>query len=546
MQGLVTAGVPIGGVGFQRGYAWSKLAEHEYAHEQLEKLTDVQAAYLLLRYSLSVRFQFLIGMLGPVAATAGGADSSPTAAFDARLHRSLSFLLTNPQEAQETRMQQAAQGLDRAAWMQAQLRAKDGGLTLTGADTHYAAVHLARSAKVLPYIIAHAEDYNMTPGDLSALPHIPFFDGMRHTLQRLHDQSSDAELRWPDLQHLLSDENMNQHLISEGVYLKLRSEVLSMQKDDRQRARVLSAGGHHAGSWLAAFPVSLWTTARGRHYSLALNMRLGRPLPELLSNLGTPKFCGASGCAQQHDVFGFHPSMCRAGNRWGLWTVRHDAFQMSMTHAVRRAGRQAVTCSQGSGNWLGAAAVRRGAKSGYKRTDFVMPNFYGPGRHLFVDNAITCPTIGSALTATPSSAVAAGVAADQRAAKKSDKYARLAQGVDSFFAAAVVERFGACSESLVGLIKMIVGDRERDALRDEEYTFSTASCSTHMASQLVFAAVMADAAMIERVLDVDGTQGATPGVAHVGAPQRGAIALPPTQRQIEGSGGRMFYEASHW
>jgi hypothetical protein len=38
---------------------------------------------------------------------------------------------------------------------------------------------------------------------------------------------------------------------------------------------------------------------------------------------------------------------------------------------------------------------------------------------------------------------------------------------------------------------------------DEEYTFSTASCSTHVASQLVFAVVLADAAMIgssERVL----------------------------------------------
>ena len=67
-----------------------------------------------------------------------------------------------------------------------------------------------------------------------------------------------------------------------------------------------------------------------------------------------------------------------------------------------------------------------------------------------------------------------------------------------------------------------------------------------MASQLVFATAMADAAMIERVLEVDGNQGATPGVAHVGAPQRGTVALPPTQRQIEGQGGRMFYEASHW
>ena len=56
--------------------------------------------------------------------------------FDARLRRSLCLLLTNPQEARETRLQQASQGLNQAAWLQAQLRAKDGGLTLTGAETH--------------------------------------------------------------------------------------------------------------------------------------------------------------------------------------------------------------------------------------------------------------------------------------------------------------------------------------------------------------------------------------------------------------------------
>jgi len=151
---------------------------------------------------------------------------------------------------------------------------------------------------------------------------------------------------------------------------------------------------------------------------------------------------------------------------------------------MRRAGRRAITCSRGSGNWFGAAAIRQGAKSGYKRADIVLPNFYGPGRHLFIDNAITDPAVGSALTATPSSAVAAGVAADQRAARKNAKYDHLARGVDSFFAAAVAERFGACSESLVGLIKMIVGDQDRDALRDEDYTFSTASCSTHIAYSL--------------------------------------------------------------
>ena len=79
------------------------------------------------------------------------------------------------------------------------------------------------------------------------------------------------------------------------------------------------------------------------------------------------------------------------------------------------------------------------------------------------------------------------------------------QGVSSSFVAAVVERFGACGGRLTGLIKILTGDQERDALRDEEYTFSTSSKTTHVASQLTFAAVMADAAMVDRVLAVDGS-----------------------------------------
>jgi hypothetical protein len=64
-----------------------------------------------------------------------------------------------------------------------------------------------------------------------------------------------------------------------------------------------------------------------------------------------------------------------------------------------------MACSAGSGNWFGARARRTGAKGGYKRADLVLPNYYGLGRHLFLDIAVAEPTAGYALNATPSSVV---------------------------------------------------------------------------------------------------------------------------------------------
>ena len=89
---------------------------------------------------------------------------------------------------------------------------------------------------------------------------------------------------------------------------------------------------------------------------------------------------------------------------------------------------------------------------------------------------------------------------EQRAEKKVAKYGRLAAAVSSQFRPAVVERFGACCDALVGLVRMLCGERERDALRDGDYTFAASSRSTYAAGLLTFSVVMADAAMIERVI----------------------------------------------
>ena len=90
------------------------------------------------------------------------------------------------------------------------------------------------------------------------------------------------------------------------------------------------------------------------------------------------------------------------------------------------------------------------------------------------------------------------------------------------------------------LWRMLCGDGDRDALRAEDYTFSASSRTTYMASLLVFGTVVSDAAMIDRVIGMDVHEAAT---ARDHAPRRGAgLAGTPGRREIEGIGGRLWYE----
>ena len=79
----------------------------------------------------------------------------------------------------------------------------------------------------------------------------------------------------------------------------------------------------------------------------------GGELPELAPVRGWQYPCGARVCGGLHDSYGFHPGTCRAGNRYGLWTLRHDAVQLMLVYVVRRLGFQALSCSAGAGNWFG-------------------------------------------------------------------------------------------------------------------------------------------------------------------------------------------------
>ena len=67
----------------------------------------------------------------------------------------------------------------------------------------------------------------------------------------------------------------------------------------------------------------------------------------------------------------------------------------------------------------------------------------------------------------------------------------------------------------------------RDPLQVDDYSFAASSRATYMASMLCFAAVMGDACMVERAMQLSEVQGAA---------GRPAASMPPARRA--GSGGR--------
>ena len=87
---------------------------------------------------------------------------------------------------------------------------------------------------------------------------------------------------------------------------------------------------------------------------------------------------------------------------------------------------------------------------------------------------------------------------------------------------------------------MLCGDGDRDALRADDYTFSASSRTTYMASLLVFGTVISDAAMVDRVIGMDVQEAAA---ARDRVPRRDrGMWERPRRREIEGIGGRLWYE----
>ena len=130
------------------------------------------------------------------------------------------------------------------------------------------------------------------------------------------------------------------------------------------------------------------------------------------------------------------------------------------------------------------------------------------------------------LRSSPSSADESGRAAVLRADRKVSKYEAVLAAVGGIFRAGVVERFGAVGDSLVGLLRMTVGDTARFG-DEEDYSFTAQRQLVWAAQHIVFATVLGDAAMLDGALERDvygltdeGAAALRERVGRAGAPRR--------------------------
>ena len=205
---------------------------------------------------------------------------------------------------------------------------------------------------------------------------------------------------------------------------------------------------------------------------------------------------------------GFHPGTCKSGNAGGAWTQRSCVLEGALAYIACRVGVYAVQI--GNANWFGTAGWDPLAKNGagaYRKADVVFVGFNGGGqRHLFVDVAIVDGSGDTAIGSAP------GHAASAREAAKVRKYQPICDRIDAQFRGAVIERHGHCGDGMCSIIKLLSGDGERD-LMQEDTSFTAPSRTTHVAQHLVFAAVMADAAMVDDAL-ASALHRLPPGIGH--------------------------------
>ena len=117
------------------------------------------------------------------------------------------------------------------------------------------------------------------PADLSEACPLPMYDLLRGAHAQLRVDSATPV---QDLSPLLSGSTPPaQRVLSEGVWDRRQAAVRGLQPDDRERARVCSAAGQHAGAWLGAMPVSQRLRALPRMFQLGLCMRLGAPISDV-------------------------------------------------------------------------------------------------------------------------------------------------------------------------------------------------------------------------------------------------------------------------
>ena len=303
-RGFVALMVPIGHPDFVAAQAADRLAAQDDLLRKLERLPDLQSAWLLLAFCAAPRAQHLLRNIPP-------ADVLPYA------------------RAHDDAVWAVVQGLlgDRGpgegdAWAAARsvafLPPSLGGLGLLAAERVAPAAYWAAWADALPVLRQRYPDAaDRLVRELEGAPSAPCLHAAAEAAHQLTAEGWESRPDWESCARG-ADVPAAEGELGLGSPGWQRHAVLALHTSFRERtllpalapaARTLlhSQSGPHAGMWLAAIPSDAASTLAPDLMHVAMRRRLRLPLPL------TDRRCGAAGrygCGGEVDACGDHHLAC--------------------------------------------------------------------------------------------------------------------------------------------------------------------------------------------------------------------------------------------
>jgi hypothetical protein len=396
-EGTRVLGAPVGSAGFQQRFVAGKLKAAATAVQQVLQFSSKQVALMMLRYCAVSSPVMLMRTVFPEHM------HDAAAAFDEEIRSCLSSLLGVP--------------LSDQAWLQASLPLRPGlGLSLA-VDTCLPAF----SASWLHFCSQAPAMFPLLGPSLEAIASSP--------LARVHGDAialRGAAKAKPSA-HPHSDLTATLQSKMASVFVEKRADALFLSASPAGLARLHSASGKGAASWLCAIPSVPELFLPSSHFVVAVSLLLGLPVCSEASCL----------CGNVADPLGVHFLTCK---HLGGPISRHDRMVNEFCRLIRAAG---VVVEKEALHYLDDGS----------RLDFVAHSMGERSSHLVGDMKVVCPVVPSRILASSREPLSTALAGEKQKVKK---YGAACAAKGMSFTPVVFECFGSASPAAEKLISRLI------------------------------------------------------------------------------------------
>ncbi|CAL1156747.1 unnamed protein product [Cladocopium goreaui] len=448
-RGFVALGVPIGHPAFIACHLQARLAAEAELLEELPRLPDLQAAWLLLLFCAAPRAQHILRTVPPSQCF------EYSTGHDAAIWDTLLALLGEqrpcPHLAEARRL--------------AFLPGRLGGLGLTSAELLSPAAYWAGWTDALgtlrprvPDIVAACGRELLQEGD----PHAPCIRELVAAAARLDAAGWATRPAWAQL---LNPSRAYGATAGNTPQLSLSLHPSESKRcfppmTPATRALVRSQSGPAAGAWLTAIPTEPATTLAPHLMAIALRRRLRLPLPLTTARCG--QVPNTHGCGRLVDPLGDHLAACP---RTGALARRGHLMEQAWIKICREAvGPEGRVVPQ---QWLNRTTAPGVPPEDRRRLDLVVHGATALGVALCCDVTVVSP-----LTSTgrplPRAATHDGTALQLARARKHRRYPELLRAGGHRFLVLGAELGGRWDQECHDLVRTLLAvraQREPAAIR---------------------------------------------------------------------------------